>query len=96
MALLTVKATADPSLTSWIVEIDGNVAVVHPSTAGSATVNGTCDDGSSHRADFSFYGPAGAKFAFTIKCGDQVVASIATKVPAATAPNAADYVEFTI
>ena len=96
MANLPVTAQGHASLQTWTIEIDGDLAVVYPATQGSASVAGICGDGSQHRADYSFNGPAGATFSFKIKCGNRIVASVATSVPAATAPNAADFVEFTI
>jgi hypothetical protein len=95
MATLVVKAKPGAGLQQYTVEIDGKVAVSDPQTSGTVEVDGACGDGSTHRANFTFYGPAGKTFGFTVKCGSKVVLSVVgAKVPAQTAPNAAGGEDF--
>jgi hypothetical protein len=94
MATLSVKRKHGPGLQHSTVEIDGN-AVVFVNHQGTVDVEGTCGDGSIHRANFTFNGPAGKTFGLTVKCGDDVVLRISgAKVPAQTAPNAAGGEDF--
>lgn len=94
MAELKVTVKQGDGLQGYSVKIDGEDVPMGADDKGTKVVAGSCGDGSNHRASYRFVGPAGTKFGLTIKCGADKVVSINAKVPAATAPNAADYVEF--
>ena len=96
MATLTVTASPGPTLTGYNMDVDGN-PVHFAGHTGSVTVSGSCGDGSSHRANYGFFGPAGSTFGFVITCnGNPVCTVVGARVPAATAPNAADSEEFNL
>jgi hypothetical protein len=95
MVVLSVKAKPGAGLQSYAIEVDGTAVTFGGNHEGTVPVDGACGDNSGHRADYYFYGPAGKTLGFTIKCGSKTVAKIVgAAVPASTAPNAADYVEF--